>query len=148
MCVETQIERYKIHQSFYTEKFQVGASCFQALCFTSPYRRLEGSFPFTPPQLVGSIHSRNSQQRENVMDREWKISFEWILTNSKQKMNTKVGTSETCTLHKKLGLQSRRKKKKKGLKPVSYILHVCNGVINASFLGAEDETVEVSIDHR
>lgn len=38
--------------------------------------------------------------------------------------------------------------KEKGLKPVSDVLHVCNGVINAPFLGAEDETVEVSIDHR
>lgn len=39
-------------------------------------------------------------------------------------------------------------KKKKRLKPVSDVLHICNGIINAPFLGAEDETVEVSIDHR
>lgn len=37
---------------------------------TSPYKRLEGSLPFTPPQLAGSIHSKNSQHRENEMDTE------------------------------------------------------------------------------
>lgn len=46
---------------------------------TSPYKMLEGSLPFTPPQLAGSIHIRNSQHRENEMDREWKISLEWML---------------------------------------------------------------------
>lgn len=33
-------------------------------------------------------------------------------------------------------------------RPVSDVLHVCDGVIDASFLGAQDETVEVSVDHR
>ena len=41
--------------------------------------RLEGSLPFTPLKFDGSIHIRNSQHREKEMDREWKISLEWML---------------------------------------------------------------------
>lgn len=46
---------------------------------TLSYKMLEGSLPFTPPQLAGSIQNRNSQHRENEMDREWNISLEWML---------------------------------------------------------------------
>lgn len=84
--LKTNKRRHKQCSVLFDDSTGYKHTVLQIVWITSPYKTLEGSLPFTPPQLAGSIHSRNSQHRENEMDREWNISLEWMLVEKQVEM--------------------------------------------------------------